>query len=86
LRIEFGVIRFEGVKANTPITGRRYPTCRVVLPPNAAVDLINRMQQIAAALTQGRRRQGGATARRGGENALKSGDCSPGWERLGAGA
>jgi hypothetical protein len=52
LRIEFGVTRFDEVKANTPITGRRYPACRLVLPPAAAVDLINRMQQIANALTQ----------------------------------
>ena len=35
-----------------PITGRRYPACRLVLPPAAAADLINRMQQIGAALTQ----------------------------------
>jgi hypothetical protein len=52
LRIEFGVTRFDDMKPNTPITGRRYPACRIVLPPAAAVDLINRMQQIAAALTQ----------------------------------
>jgi hypothetical protein len=52
LRIEFGVTRFDDVKANVPITGRRYPACRLVLPPAAAVDLINRMQQIATALTQ----------------------------------
>ena len=52
LRIEFGVTRFDDVKANSPITGRRYPACRLVLPPAAAVDLINRMQQIATALTQ----------------------------------
>ncbi len=52
LRIEFGVTRFDDVKANTAITGRRYPACRLVLPPAAAVDLINRMQQIGAALTQ----------------------------------
>lgn len=52
LRIEFGVTRFDEVKANTPISGRRYPACRLVLPPAAAVDLINRMQQIATALTQ----------------------------------
>jgi hypothetical protein len=52
LRIEFGVTRLEEVKANAPLTGRRYPTCRLVLPPAAAVDLINRMQRIAAALTQ----------------------------------
>jgi hypothetical protein len=52
LRIEFGVTRLDEVKPDTPITGRRYPACRVVLPPAAAVDLINRMQQIGAALTQ----------------------------------
>jgi hypothetical protein len=52
LRIEFGVTRFDDVKPNTQITGRRYPACRLVLPPAAAVDLINRMQQIGAALTQ----------------------------------
>ena len=52
LRIEFGVTRFDELKSNAPINGRRYPACRLVLPPAAAVDLINRMQQIAAALTQ----------------------------------
>jgi hypothetical protein len=52
LRIEFGVTRFDDVKPNAAITGRRYPACRLVLPPVAAVDLINRMQQTAAALTQ----------------------------------
>ena len=52
LRIEFAVTRLDEVKTGAPITGRRYPACRVVLPPAAAVDLINRMQQIATALTQ----------------------------------
>jgi len=52
LRIEFAVTRLDEVKPNTPITGRRYPACRLVLPPAAAVDLINRMQQIGVALTQ----------------------------------
>jgi hypothetical protein len=52
LRLEFAVTRLDEVKPDTPITGRRYPACRVVLPPTAAIDLINRMQQIAAALAQ----------------------------------
>ena len=52
LRIELGVTRFDDVKGGVPITGRRYPACRLVLPPAAAVDLINRMQRIGAALTQ----------------------------------
>ena len=52
LRIEFSVTRFDELKANAPITGRRYPSCRVALSPAAAIDLINRMQQVATALTQ----------------------------------
>ena len=52
LRIEFSVTRMDEVKPGAPMTGRRYPACRLVLPPGAAVELINRMQQVAAALTQ----------------------------------
>lgn len=52
LRIEFAVTRIDEVKPGSPITGRRYPACRLVLRPAAAVDLINRMQQVGAALTQ----------------------------------
>lgn len=52
LRIEFGVTRLDDRQGNAPITGRRYPACRLVLPPNAAVDLINKMQQVGAALAQ----------------------------------
>jgi hypothetical protein len=52
LRIEFAVTRLDEVKPNAPITGRRYPICRLALPPGAAVDLINRTQQIGAALSQ----------------------------------
>jgi hypothetical protein len=52
LRIEFAVSRVDEIKANTPITGRRYPACRLVLPPVAAMELINRMQQIGAAMAK----------------------------------
>jgi hypothetical protein len=52
LRIEFGITRMDEVKPNTPMSGRRYPACRLVLPPMAAIDLINKMQQIGAALAQ----------------------------------
>lgn len=52
LRVEFAVTRFDELKPNTAITGRRYPSCRVALSPAAAIDLINRMQQVATALTQ----------------------------------
>jgi len=52
LRIEFGVTRLDDVKPNAPVTGRRSPAQRMVLTPMAAVELINRMQQVGAALTQ----------------------------------
>ena len=52
LRIEFGVTRLDEVKQNAPATGRRYRGCRLVLPPAAAVELINRMQQITTSLIQ----------------------------------
>jgi hypothetical protein len=52
LRIEFGITRMDEVKKDAPLTGRRYPACRLVLPPAAAVDLINKIQQTAAALEQ----------------------------------
>ncbi len=52
LRLELAVTRLDDVKPNTPLTGRRYPACRLVLSPSAALDLINRVQQITAAMTQ----------------------------------
>lgn len=42
LRIEFAVTRMDDAKPDTPMTGRRYPACRLVLPSGAAVELINR--------------------------------------------
>jgi len=67
LRIEFGVTRLDDVKVNAPRTARRYPACRLVLTPATAVELINRMQQIGAALTQAGVVK--ATPRAGGEAA-----------------
>jgi hypothetical protein len=52
LRIEFSVTRYDDVKANSPISGRRYPACRLVLPLPAVADLINRLQRVSAAMTQ----------------------------------
>ena len=52
MRIEFGISRLDEVKQNAPLTGRRYPAVRLVLAPAAAIELINRMQQTGAALSQ----------------------------------
>src|SRR5207244_111787 len=50
LRLEFAVSRLDDHKAGTPITGKRYPACRLVLSAAAAVDLMNKMQQITSGL------------------------------------
>ena len=52
LRINFCVTRLDDFPQNQPPNGKRYSACRLVLPPIAAVDLINQMQRISAALTQ----------------------------------
>ena len=52
MRIEFGITRMDEMKQGQTVSGRRYPACRLVLPVNAAVDLINKMQQTGNALQQ----------------------------------
>lgn len=52
LHLEFCVTRMDDMKPNTPASGRRYPVCRLVLAPVTAVELINHMQQVGAALTK----------------------------------
>lgn len=49
LRIEFCVTRIEDQASGGP-KGTRYPACRLVLSAAAAVDLMNKMQQITANL------------------------------------
>ena len=50
LRIELCVSRLEDHKPPAAATGKRYPACRLVLSASAAVDLMNKMQQITAGL------------------------------------
>src|SRR5882724_1564880 len=52
LRFEFCVTRLDDQRSPTPstVTGKRYPACRLVLSAAAAVDLMNKMQQITAGL------------------------------------
>jgi len=52
LRLEFCVSRLDDHKPGTPVTGKRYPTCRLVLSAAAAVDLMNKMQQITSGLVK----------------------------------
>ena len=72
LRIEFGITRLDDIKPNAAVTGRRYPAQRMVLTPMAAVELINRMQQVGAALTQRRRAEAAGRRRRAEDQLAKS--------------
>src|SRR3954471_19216100 len=52
LRFEFCVSRLDDQgTAGTP-SGSRYPACRLVLSATAAVDLMNKMQQITSSLVK----------------------------------
>ena len=52
LRFEFCVTRLDEQKTPNIVTGKRYPACRLVLSATAAVDLMNKMQQITAGLVK----------------------------------
>jgi hypothetical protein len=52
LRLEFAVSRLDDQKPGAQATGKRYPACRLVLSASAAVDLMNKMQQITAGLVK----------------------------------
>jgi hypothetical protein len=50
MRIDFCTIRMDPPSSPETRTGRQYPACRMVLTPNAAIDLYGRLQQIIKAL------------------------------------
>jgi hypothetical protein len=50
LRIEFLVTRFDEPKPPAMPTARQYPAARIVLDQHGAVELINQLQKISAAL------------------------------------
>ncbi len=52
LRINFGVTRFDQSSAAVATSATRYPACRLVLTPGAAIDLMNQMQQLLTKLIQ----------------------------------
>lgn len=52
LRIEFCVTRLPDPGSTSGGEANRYTACRLVLPPQAAVDLFNGLQQTMTALAQ----------------------------------
>ncbi len=52
VRIEFCATRLDILKPPEPPTAKQYPICRLVLTPNAAIVLFNRLQQLMKVLEQ----------------------------------
>ena len=52
LRMELCVTRMDDPTPPNPPTGKKYTACRLVLPPLAALDLANKLQQLVAMLEQ----------------------------------
>lgn len=52
LRIEFCVTRLDPFKPGETARARNYPACRLVLAGPAAVDLINKMQQVGTSMAE----------------------------------
>jgi hypothetical protein len=50
MRIEFCTTRMDPPQPPNEPTARQYPVCRLVMPPTAAIDLYNKLQQILQAL------------------------------------
>ena len=44
--------RIEQLGQDKPATGRRHPVCRLVLPRDAAIGLINQLEKLGGALEQ----------------------------------
>lgn len=52
-RLEFTTTRMDDPKASQQAqTGRRYTACRLVLPPNAALELTDKMNRMLQAMKQ----------------------------------
>jgi hypothetical protein len=52
LRIEFDVTRLSEPKASKPHTAKQYPMCRLVMTPDVAVDLFNRLNQFMGVMKE----------------------------------
>lgn len=52
VRIEFCTTRLGKPTPPDPPTATQHPTCRLVLPPTAAIDLFNKLQKLMSALEQ----------------------------------
>lgn len=52
VRAELGVTRFDEATTATPAVAKQYTACRLVLRPDAAVDLFVRLQRLIALMEQ----------------------------------
>ena len=52
VRAELAVTRFDDASGAAPAVAKQYPACRLVLRPDAAVDLFVRLQRLIALMEQ----------------------------------
>ena len=52
VRAELAVTRFDDGTGGAPAVAKQYPSCRLVLRPDAAVDLFVRLQRLIALMEQ----------------------------------
>lgn len=55
VRVEFCITRMDPHSSDKPAAKKRYPAARLVLTPEAAMDLLNSLNKMAKAVEQDRR-------------------------------
>ena len=51
-RLTLSVTRLDPISPSKPPTAKRYPACRLVLPPDAVIALFNQLQQLIGVMEQ----------------------------------
>ena len=52
LRIEFCVTRMDEPNPPNPVTGKKYPVCRLVMTANAGIAFYNRLHQLISSMEE----------------------------------
>ena len=50
-RFEFCIVRPDDPKPPSPLTARQVPVCRLVMPPGAVIDMLNKAKGVLDQLT-----------------------------------
>lgn len=52
LRLEFCVTRMNEPQPPKPLTGKKYTSCRLVMPPSGLLDMFNKLNNLISLLEQ----------------------------------